>query len=334
MDFFKFINSKDIRAHLEKIGYECSTIEGAWLVYQSRNATLEEKHVAWQEIIDIFPDSPIDCRNWHAPRESLHRFLSDYMALERKWLKEFYENDNAVYRFKVLGKDEEKVYEDESGCIFSCAEACLEAAKQAGSFLYDLTICLTKKTLNDENNFNYIEVFCRGNGDILSIDLWGSENEAEDELRRESFDNLWFAFPVPFQKGDILWNPKHEGMEDDFCAGPIVIEGTTPNQYDENGHEGYDTTDMNVWGYFQYSDGTIYSEVADNYMDFEYYPPEKLVGKRRILKALGSFMKEQIDVGLFAQAYHQILTEENAKECIPRYYTDEALRLAGLKEDI
>lgn len=334
MDFFKFINSKDIRAHLEKIGYACSPIEGAWLIYQSRNATLEEKHAAWQEMIDTLPDCSIDWRKWRAPRESLHGFLSDYMALERKWLKEFYETAHAVYRFKVSGKDEGDAYEKESDCIFSSAETCLEAAKKAGDFLDDLTICMFKRTLDSENDFNYMELVCRGDGAIVSIDLWGIENEAEDTLRNESFDNLWFAFPVPFQKGDILWNPVYSEGKDFLCGGPIVINNTTPNRYAETGHKGSDTTDMNVWGYFQNADGTIYSEVTWNYMDYEYYPPEKLTGKRRILKALGNFMKDQIDVGLFAQAYHQIPTEEHAKECMPRMYTDEGLRLAGLKEDV
>lgn len=77
----------------------------------------------------------------------------------------------------------------------------------------------------------------------------------------------------------------------------------------------------------------IYHEVTDNYMNYEYYPLERLTGRRRILKALGNFLKGKIDVCLFARAYHQILTEEDAKDHMPREYTDEGLRLAGLMEE-
>ena len=90
---------------------------------------------------------------------------------------------------------------------------------------------------------------------------------------------------------------------------------------------------MNVWGIFQNMDGTIYNEVTDNYMDYEYYPLERLTGRRRILKALSNFLKGEIDVVLFARAYHQILLEEAAKDCVPRGYDDEGMRLAGLKEE-
>lgn len=54
--------------------------------------------------------------------------------------------------------------------------------------------------------------------------------------------------------------------------------------YAQTGHKGCDTSDMNVCGFFQAADGSIYNEVAWNYMDFKYYMPEKPVGKRRIIK--------------------------------------------------
>ncbi len=40
MDIYRFINSKDIRAHLENIGYQFNALEAAWLVYQCHTATM------------------------------------------------------------------------------------------------------------------------------------------------------------------------------------------------------------------------------------------------------------------------------------------------------
>ena len=39
----RFVNSKDIRQHLLDINYEFTTAEASWLVYECRNATLQEK---------------------------------------------------------------------------------------------------------------------------------------------------------------------------------------------------------------------------------------------------------------------------------------------------
>ena len=52
MNIFRFINSKDIREHLRKLDYQFNSLETAWLIYQCREATSEEKHKAWEELIE------------------------------------------------------------------------------------------------------------------------------------------------------------------------------------------------------------------------------------------------------------------------------------------
>ncbi|MBO4396506.1 MAG: hypothetical protein J5819_09200 [Eubacterium sp.] len=47
----EYVNSKDIRQHLMEIGYEFSSIEAAWLVYQCESKTLEGKWEVWEDII-------------------------------------------------------------------------------------------------------------------------------------------------------------------------------------------------------------------------------------------------------------------------------------------
>ena len=58
MDFTQFIDSRDIAEHLKKLGYKFTTLEAAYLVYQSSRATLEEKFTAWEYIIENFPTAP------------------------------------------------------------------------------------------------------------------------------------------------------------------------------------------------------------------------------------------------------------------------------------
>lgn len=44
MNILRFVNSKDIREHLRNIGYEFNSLEAAWLIYQCRDAAIDEKH--------------------------------------------------------------------------------------------------------------------------------------------------------------------------------------------------------------------------------------------------------------------------------------------------
>ena len=60
MNIYEFINSKDIRAHCEKIGHTFNSIEAAFLIYQSQNHTLEEKHNAWKALIETMTDAEAD----------------------------------------------------------------------------------------------------------------------------------------------------------------------------------------------------------------------------------------------------------------------------------
>ncbi len=168
-------------------------------------------------------------------------------------------------------------------------------------------------------------------GTVKEIIVW---NAPQDETERRldfCFDDLGFAFPTPFQKGDIVYDPN--GNEGDFCQGPFVLTETSENVFRKTGRRMHDAKDMAAYGYFQKEDGSLYEECMHQYMDLERYPEEKLTGKKRILKVLGNHLKGEIDAVLFARAYHQILLEEAAHESLPRDITDEGMLLAGLKKE-
>lgn len=81
MDIYRFIDSKDIRKYLQTIGYNFSTTEAAFLVWQSTKTTLDEKFTAWREIIDTMPDCSIDARRNSDYIESFHTALQNCMKL-------------------------------------------------------------------------------------------------------------------------------------------------------------------------------------------------------------------------------------------------------------
>lgn len=95
MNILRFINSKDIREHLRSIRYEFNSLETAWLIYQCHDATIDEKHKAWNELIETMPDCPIEKRLNTVAQDSLHAFLRLYMTLEDKYMNEFCDERHA-----------------------------------------------------------------------------------------------------------------------------------------------------------------------------------------------------------------------------------------------
>ena len=91
MNIYRFINSKDIRFHLQSLRYDFTLPEAAFLVWQCIDATLEEKHEAWCELIRTMPDCGMQKRRNMSAIKSMHDLLQDYMKLEQKLLREFYQ---------------------------------------------------------------------------------------------------------------------------------------------------------------------------------------------------------------------------------------------------
>ncbi len=325
----RFVNSKDIRQHLLDINYNFTTVEASWLVCQCRNITLQGKVAAWEEIIATMPDQVVDTFHSKQPSKSIHTILRDYIKMKKIMLEMFRQKSpDAFYQYIVAYGDYDNNYDDSP--VYSSLEKCLNQLKKElkdidedeighlsirrseidGTFSITAHFSLTAEITDLELNFDY-GVF--------------------DWHLMCFFDNLCFRFPTPFKKGDILYDPHN--LRQGFCGGPIVMTGITPLNAEENVHSHIDSSDMNIWGYFQDDKtGTVYQEVTWNYMDYEYFPKEHLTGKKRILKALSNLLKGEIDLDLFIKAYHMIILEESKKDLMSKcWFTDEGMELAGLR---
>ena len=222
IDIFDFIDSKDIKEYLKSIDYQFDALTASWVVWQSRNATYEEKQQAFDEIIKTMPDCEIPERLNTTARKSLHKYLKEI-----------------------------------------------------------------------------------GNTDYCDL------------------DGLWFYFPTPFKKGDIL-----TFSGEIFVLGELCYENGFRERLEKNG----DSSDMTAYGYFIDADGDIIYECMHRYMDLEYYKGE-LKGTKRMLKAISSFIKDEISLEGYSFAYRKILMEnlsEKADKAKNRF-TEEGLNLMGVK---
>lgn len=340
MDLYNYVNSRDIREHLISINYQFNTMEASWLVYQSGKHTLEEKIDAWNWIIENLPDCVVQERTNCIYRDSLHNTLKMYINLMRKYIQEFYEMDGCVYTYGYycIGNydwnDDKEIYRTVDDCFEDMFYRCDEEEKNDY-----IDIRVTRRSLLEEKR--NMEVRFNKDKEILSVIAYG-ENDEESDLTVDFFEGMWFAFPTPFRAGDaVVRYNENEYQQDRIEGGILILVGCTPEwltsqdpkimQSYLDGRNG-DNTDMNVWGYFQDEDGRIYLETTYNYMDFEYYrgPYE---GKRRLMKAISSFIQDKIDLSMLLTAYRKVILDEFTKDVmLTNWFTDEGLELAGLSD--
>lgn len=82
MNIYRFIDSRDMRKHLQKLNYSFTAPEAAFLVYWCKDATLEERIAAWREIIDTMPNCAMAERLNLEAIPDFHQFLRDYIDLQ------------------------------------------------------------------------------------------------------------------------------------------------------------------------------------------------------------------------------------------------------------
>ena len=324
-----FVNSKDVGSYLAEINYQFSPAEAAWIVAQCRRLTLEARHAAWQDIMDTTPDCALESGQWPSADVRLHDVLRRVIEMDRNNLSVFYSGDeNAVYQYTIDCLNCEQLDDYDDSPLFSQYEKCLAAVKEdIGKYgNEDIWFITIRKNYIDDPKRN-LEMCLNKDCAVTSIRGAHGELDRNGMDLQTVFDDLWFSIPAPFKKGDIVWQ-----MDRIVEAGPIVVDGITPDDYAATGHKGCDSSDMDVWGYFQNDRGELYHEVTHNYMDFEFFPEEMLVGKRRVLKALSNYLKGKIEIELFALAYRRILLEEELKDSMPNWFLEEGLRLAGIIE--
>ena len=335
MGILRFINSKDIREYLREMGYAFNSLEAAWLIYQCRDATIDEKHKAWNELIETMPDCPIEERMNTVPQDSLHAFLRQYMELEDKYINEFCDEKHIdpfedgksfVYKFKYIYKDGT---ETEWDTVFSCLDALHETVMEPED---DVVSIRCAKMQIDRLNSQQI-AYLTPSFEFLYLNPRRSDSDKEWDIFEGVFDGLWFEFPTPFQKGDIVWEPNQpEGS----CAGPFVttgvcLDGIESDKTKEWLRKNGDSSDMCAGGFFLNEDGSIYRECMSSYMNLEFYDKE-LTGSKRTLVALSNFLKNEIDPALFARAYHQIITAGYAEDSIPLDCLEFDRILAGVSK--
>lgn len=354
MNILPFLNSRAIAEHWEKIGYAPAAEEAAFLIHKSRNRTLREKQEAYREIIETMPDVSLPERLHYPAVPSLHAFLWDYMNEEDRLLERFMDPNGGVYQFEAYsasiygGVDQSMIYPSFSGCV--------KKLRDCGRYESLVSADVTRQTFGSENPLtkDCITVRLNAQMEITSVDTYDSEDRFSEW--NDFFDNRWFAFPTPFCRGDIVYSENvghtHVGcdvfvLQELSCWGSKELQsngipdeksyakGLTYYQWRDRRLEDLrkdgDAIDMTAAATFRNPDGTLYDEVMHDYLDLDFYR-EKPKGADRILIPVSNFFKGKINETELITATHILQTELYLDQIKQVSYTEEGLKLMGVKE--
>lgn len=318
MDIYKFINSKDVREHLRKINYEFNALEAIWLIYNCDSVSFEEKKKAYFDILDNFPDMPYENMN-NISIDSVHKAIIEYVGYIDNKYKEFIKKDDEYYftaRLHYKNRDTEpinlmfKTYDElikyikdnkENYCYFGNKINGIKIPEFFDEAFVEKISASTNKyigsiTLTDKLELKY-----------LTYSAGIETNSREYMIMFLFIPSMSFDFPIPFKKGDIVYDKSMTGQ----YSKPFILNGFINDQLKGNKGE---RISMEVDGYFVNDEGTLYYDVLnDSYINLEYYK-ESLADSYRVLTPLSNYLKGKLEIELCLNGYHQILLEEISRK--------------------
>lgn len=293
MDIYRFIDSKDIREHLENLNYSFSTWEAAYIVWHCKNATVSEKEDAWNRIIETMPNCALQKRINMIEIPDFYVFLKKYIDVQKLILQNFMIKDNCIYSFtvnyrnKIGNKDyyESDVFSDYTKCLGACVKEMVNLNCDRAK--------IEKRPINNYYNITNHSSSCVVNiqGDVIEIDCGqGLDDDSFDIYY--AFQGMRLDIPTPFHCGDIVYNAISD--DDPFVLTEIstwneekIRREVPPIEYPERFYKSRnrilekvrkkgDNGDMGAWGY-----GIIENEksalcvirdrFAADYLDLELY---------------------------------------------------------------
>ncbi len=315
-EIFKYINSKDVRDYLINANYNFSSAEAAWLVNEHKDISLKDKINAWKSIINNMQDCQINNGNLSFP--SFNSALKEYvLLLERKLLLILNNSENEYYEIvfqKTKVMDGAYGWEDRTYGIFTSYTDCFSSMIKINDFPNGpgQTRIIRKVPLNQLHSI-IMGAEYNSIGEISDI-FFDTGNQPLD---MQVFFFTGVDLPTPFKRGDILYDP---------CADPLfdrliviggtekVEEKTTPSDLDSNG--------SSLWGYSLAPNDRPYkisrSEILFS-SNYEYYPLEKINGKRRIYQIISDYLNGKTDISAFINKYNSVILEELSQEAYAIY---------------
>ena len=321
LNIYEYINSRDVREYLKSTGYKFTLPQAAFIIYICRSLTLEDKFWVWMQLIDEKPDCVFEGSLYRKYIESFHEFLIEYIALQKKKLQLFFDSgDGGRYACYEERDDWDCLRKKRFSDFDSCRDYyCNVEKERMGSG----NIRFVKEGLGDRT----ITVVMNSQLQVLEVTVphntsktWqvGYVNDllSETEYKTDDvFEMMYFAFPVPFRRGDILGrceqdkNPSSCQYHDFYVVSEKGIELCKKEEEGEATIEDYIPL-VYCFGFPWRSEIRIgLGTGPDLWLNLEKRePPSTLEGN--VVRAYSNWIKGQTEIEIFIDTYNNYLSSE------------------------
>lgn len=325
-----YVNSNAIRNHLDKIGYSFSSLEAAWIIYQSRRHSIEEKHAMWNLLIKNMPDCEIPERNYLTRfMPSLHSFLAEFIETENGLIDDFLRptGDLKFVAERILKVEcSDDAGKPEFIGVFSSFESFKKAYKKLPEPNERTEVFSLRKVTADEIDRD-VQVFFSPTLEIMGLNVSNSKSGRLRELTG-IFKGLWFDFPTPFKPGDIVFNPERpldifvlEGINKTLyypswkhrtCKSYFPTDGSSEPLKNENMEYTGFCINMAYASEGAFREDRLWLKSEFNYMDLEFYNGP-LEGYLKSLVPISEYFKGNINRDECNKKYREIMESEYSK---------------------
>lgn len=258
MDIYKFINSKDIEKHCRDIQFKFSPLESAFLIWQSRKHTIQEKHSAYIEVMKESPEFSFYLREWDHKKISLQKFLREYMRIENK-LSDFLASDKMgafTYINSADDVDCNYLYNEK---IYSSKRICLNAIRKFEQKCnWNKCKMIYRPILSDTNAKSGLIILHISDELRDTVITEKATLSSDDNKIFHTFDEMKIEVPLPFKDHDILIERYV------YCAVPF--------EYKMNEFQ-FSDTGLGLSSWMYHFEEEIY---VSNYLNLEYAPKAHL----------------------------------------------------------
>ncbi len=218
MDIYDYFNSTDVAEHLMEVGYDLNAMEAAYIVELCESATLDEKVVAWQGVIETMSDCPMAKHPDFEDCDSVHNFLRERIDLQGRMLDLFGHDEGCVFFLRELRylkwpdsyparKDGQSLWIEDFPQPFSTLRGCvdyLRAGREEDGDEFDRYVISKAKVdfVGEPYEGRQNEIVLDGDFNPLSVSV-GSLSECESDLAYR-LESTFLKLPVPFRRGDIV----------------------------------------------------------------------------------------------------------------------------------
>lgn len=201
MNEYNLINSKAVREHCKKIGHKFNTEELAVLIYRNKTMSIDEKIVAYKELINDYPDMPvikrINCKHYDSVKDMIKKEIQRLEA-ETKVLLEneedvvysynyYYENSFGIGKRKNEYKNIYKTFNEVRELIDQ--EIIDDEEQKIISFV------IIKRTVSKKDKYTMrAEYLLDENRNLKIVNIYNLDSEWLD------ISNICLNIPTPFKK--------------------------------------------------------------------------------------------------------------------------------------